>query len=564
MSIIGVISGWTMPSKIQRCSLLVRLAIVIAALASLELETQAENAPAFLWAKQGVTTNGANAYRVAVDASGSVFVAGSFRGRLDLGSTNLVSHGYYFHGAFVSTLDDIFVAKYDKNGAVLWARSAGGDGDDHAVGMALDTGGNCYLTGSFQDIADFGGFSITNTFTGNSGGLFLAKYDAQGNVLWVRKATGQSVGGSGVALAPQGNIFVTGTFAQTAVFENLSISTPPAVNIFVAKFDSSGIPLWVRQASPNSFGYGVDVAADRSGNCYITGFYNTTATFGGVTLIASTNATGIFLVRYDPNGNVVWARQGAGPRPSGGSVSDAGEGVGVDLLGNVYLSGVFSGVITFDRFTLTNVGGTDIFLAKYNSLGNVLWLRQGGGAGDEWTHFSAVDSSGDVYLTGNFHSDPITFDGSSFTNSGNYGLYLAKYDSAGNFRGLVQCGGKAGYNMSFATAVDGLGNSYMAGTIASTSGLFGTNTLSSGSGNSTFFVAKLEPFPPTLNVKQSPAGVVFGWPLWAKNYELESTASVPAIGAWSPVTNGPSAVDGENVVTNANTNPMSYFRLRRQ
>src|ERR1051325_3156508 len=180
-----------MPRKIQRFSLLMRLAILLAAIFSLELKTHAGNVPDFLWAKQGVTTNSADAYRVAVDASGNVFVAGYFQGRLDLGSTNLVGHGYYFHGAFVSTWVDIFVAKYDKNGAVLWARSAGGDGADYAVGMALDATGHCYVTGSFQDVADFGGFSITNTFTGNSSGLFLAKYDSQGNVLWVRKATGE-------------------------------------------------------------------------------------------------------------------------------------------------------------------------------------------------------------------------------------------------------------------------------------------------------------------------------------------------------------------------------------
>src|SRR5207244_13306317 len=133
----------------------------------------------------------------------------------------------------------------------------------------------------------------------------------------------------------------------------------------VAKYRPNGIRLWVRQSSTNSLGYGNDVAVDQSSNCYITGFYNTTATFGGVTLTASTNADGIFLVRYDSRGNVVWARQGAGPRPSGGSVSDSGMGVGVDRLRNVYLSGFFSGPITFDQFTLTNVGAADIFLAKY-------------------------------------------------------------------------------------------------------------------------------------------------------------------------------------------------------
>jgi hypothetical protein len=536
-----------MPSRAHTFARYLRLPTLFVAVVLLWTNAYAANSVDFIWARQGVTTNSADAYRIVVDSAGSVFIAGSFANRFTFGGTTLIGHGFQ---------DDIFIAKYDGQGNLLWSRSAGGSGTDYALGIAVDSIGNVYATGSFQYVADFGNVSITNR--GGGGGLFLAKYDSQGNLVWVKKATGESVRGQSAAVDAQGNVFVTGTFAQTAYFDSLSISTRPAVNIFVAKYDRNGIPLWVRQATTNSLGYGIDVASDQSGNCYITGFYNTAATFGGITLTAGSDADGIFLVRYDSEGNVIWARQGAGPRPPGGDVSDAGNKVSTDRWGNIYLSGYFSGPITFDSFNLTGAHGR-MLLAKYDSLGSIQWIREGGGTGGG---FSTADPSGDVYLTGFWGSGTVFFDGVTFTNEADHIAFVAKYDSMGTFRGLVQVKGTGAF-YGFATAVEAHGSTYLTGIVGQTPALLGTNVLSSGPGIRTVYIAKIEPFPPSLNIKRNSAGVVLGWPLWATNYQLENTAAFTNAGMWFPITNKSYSVGGESVFTNTSTNFRSFFRLRK-
>ena len=526
----------------------------------------AANVPDFLWAKQGGVTDSAVASRVAVDLSGNVFVTGYFRGRLGLGETNLVSERWITNDCglppFVSVSDDIFVIKYDANGRVVWARSAGGLYNDYAAGMAVDLAGNCYVTGSFQINADFGGITLTNTMTPNTHGLFLAKYNPQGGLLWLKQANGDLVQGLAIGVEPGGNLFVTGDFIRTASFNGINISSPTNHNIFVAKYDSNGIPLWVRQGGTDSFGTGYDVAADQLGNCYVTGVYNTRVTFGGSTLTASPDAHGIFLVSYGSDGTFRWARQGAGPRSPGGSVSDSGSGVGVDRFGDIYLSGMFGGITTFEHVTLTNIGSTDIFLAKYDAQGDLIWICQAGGVADDVTYRSAVSSAGDVYLTGYYRSQDFYSDSESFATQGDFTMFLAKYDARGHLRGFVRAGGGE-FQQGVSAAVDSFGSSYFAGRIGRSIALFGTNALSSGIGSSTFYVTKLSPFDPVLNISRQSDSTTLSWPSWATNWQLESSGLVSAPASWSSVMEKPFLVGGENVLTNADTASRSFFRLRR-
>ena len=112
--------------------------------------------------------------------------------------------------------------------------------------------------------------------------------------------------------------------------------------------------------------------------------------------------------------------------------------------------------------------------------------------------------------------------------------------------------------------MDPSGNCYLTGIVGKTPALFGTNALSSLWTTRTFFVAKVEPFAPTLKIIRNPGQVVLAWPPWATNYQLETTSTLLTPAAWSAVTNRPFLVAGENVATNDMNNPRSFYRLKKQ
>ena len=191
--------------------------------------------PGFLWARHAGASGLDEAKCVATDPDGNVYMAGYFQGALALGATNLLSAGG----------PDIFLAKYDRLGQLLWVRQAGssalyqtgGFSSDVALGLVTDSAGNVYITGSFAGTANFGGSTLAKT---SGAALFLAKYSPIGNVLWAIQSGGSgNVQGQGLCLGPNGSLFVTGIFTGTNTLStnNLSLASPGSANqTFVACF----------------------------------------------------------------------------------------------------------------------------------------------------------------------------------------------------------------------------------------------------------------------------------------------------------------------------------------
>ena len=92
--------------------------------------------------------------------------------------------------------------------------------------------------------------------------------------------------------------------------------------------------------------------------------------------------------------NYSWAKQ------AGGTGADEAYSVAYDNAGNSYIAGSFSGMAVFQSTTLTSAGGTDIFIAKYDASGNLVWVLQAGDAANQQGHMVATDVSGNVFLTG--------------------------------------------------------------------------------------------------------------------------------------------------------------------
>jgi len=245
--------------------------------------------------------------------------------------------------------------------------------------------------------------------------------------------------------------------------------------------------LWSKRFGGSYADTGYSVSVDSSGNVYITGYFSSsTIDFGGGALTnANAGDYDIFLARFDSNGNHLWSKS------FGGSSSDYGTSVSVDSSGNVYITGEFgSSTIDFGGGALTNAGGWDIFLAKFDSNGNHKWSKRFGGSYADTGYSVSVDSSGNVYITGYFDSSTIDFGGGALTNAGNSDIFLAKFDSNGNHLWSKRFGGSSS-DIGYSVSVDSSGNVYITGRFYSSTIDFGGGALTNA-GYSDIFLARFD------------------------------------------------------------------------
>jgi len=409
---------------------------------------------------------------IAGDASGNYYVTGGFVSSITFGTTTLTSISDY----------DVFVVKYDVTGNVIWAKSAGGSGADIGRSIAVDAGGNCYVTGEFRNSSiTFGSTTLTNN---GDRDIFVVKYDASGNLVWAKSNGGPNYDlALGIAVDAGGNCYVTGQFQDSITF-GTTMLTGSWRDMFLAKYDPAGNVAWARGAGGSSSEVGNGIALDINGNCYLTGVFSSTSiTFGSITL--TNNGAGnsdFFVTKYDPSGNVVWAKS------SGGSGDEMGNNIAVDASGNCYVTGIFrSSSLTVGPATLTCNGIFDIFAIKYDSLGNAVWAKSAGGSDADRGLSIAVDAIGNCYVTGHFYSNSITFGTTTLTKNGSPDIFVTKYDSSGN---VVWAKGAVGSASGESIEVDASGNCYVTGYFGN-SCTFGSITITVSS-HSDMFIAKLD------------------------------------------------------------------------
>ena len=354
----------------------------------------------------------------------------------------------------------------------IWAKSSNGNPGGIQEGgnsLATDAKGNVFVTGYFNDaFINFGGFTITNP---GFSGTYLVKYDSIGNITW---AKGAGVGanvfvpagifGSSVCTDTSGNVFLTGFFISSSIAFGTDTLTIAGSNpdIFLVKYDPNGNVLWAKSAGDSLVDQGISVSTDVSGNVFLTGFFfSPTITFGTYTLTNAGGGSDIFLAKYDPNGNLLWAKS------AGGSADDIGNSVSADGSGNVFVTGSFqSPSINFGTNVLANAGGSfsDVFIAKYDPSGNVLWAKSAGGSADDIGNSVSADSNGNIFLTGGFKSPSINFGTNVLANAGGgfSDVFITKYDPNGNVLWAKSAGGSAD-DVGLSISVDPWKNVYLAG-----------------------------------------------------------------------------------------------------
>ncbi|MCC6822090.1 MAG: SBBP repeat-containing protein [Verrucomicrobia subdivision 3 bacterium] len=348
-----------------------------------------------------------------------------------------------------------------------WARrlaSTANQDNELSIGLALDSATNIYVTGWFDGTNNFGDVTLTNS-SGGGQDIFVARCNPAGALQWVRRAGGNSSardGGRGIGVDDARNVYVTGEFVGDADFGAFNLSAPAKQEFFLVKYDTTGTVKWARQsvsAAGNNV-YGTGLAVDAAGNTYAIGYADNHATITFETkTVLSPHVTGYstFLVKYDNAGNAQWAQLLGGP---GFTYATK---VAVDDAGNIYVRGSFNQTATIGVSNLVSSvpGLSDMFLAKFNNSGALTWVQRSSGA-DVDEGGVAVDQAGNVFVTGWYMDNPITFDGITLTNAGWGDAFLAKYNSAGAIQWARRAGG-TGLDFYWDVAADRQGGAYAAG-----------------------------------------------------------------------------------------------------
>lgn len=506
----------------------------------------------YVWAFPLVGSGINTGYRIAIDGNGNVYITGTFEGTTDFdpgtGIASLTS---------ASFSADIFFAKYDTNGNYQWAYNIGDINPDAGQDIAVDGSGNVYLVGYFQgtnvDFNPKGGTSVT--LTSNDVDIFFAKYDSNGSNLWAHNIGGAETDkGKAIGLDASNNVYIAGYFKGSTVNFNPAgsnlLNTLGIEDIFVAKYDQDGKYIWAINVGGSASDYCHDLAIDNNKNVYITGVFNGTADFDPGVASEEISASGsgdIYFAKYDTDGKYQWAKG------KGNSSTEDATSIAVDGNNNVYITGVFSGSIDFDFGTgvssESSHGGSDVFMAKYDTNGGYKWAENLGGSGNDYGYGITVDASNQLYVTGYF-SNMVNFNltggTANQTSVGGHDIYFAKYcqmpGAAGTITGLATvCQGQSGvvYSVpaiadatgytwglpSGASIVSGAGTNsitvnFSVATIDGDITVEGTNACGSGTVSSAFAIT-LSPLP-------SVAGTVTGTVTVCKN-ETSVAYSVPAI-----------------------------------
>lgn len=346
-----------------------------------------------------------------------------------------------------------------------WAFRAGGEGNDKIRGAAAGAEGAFFLTGEISGAADFGDRLLTSA---GKLDFVVAKIASEGRVLWATHAGGLDIDrGYGVSPAKDGGCFATGHFqSQTIRFGMTSLTNAGDYDGFVARFDSQGRALWAVRFGGEKYDYGHGIATLPDGSPVVAGVIAGEGGFPGYKLGAKTGRSAL-LAKLSPQGNLAWSRIVQAPSASGHNVA-----AGAD--GSIALCGYTRGEALWPDGDKSNSKLQDVFVAKFDQDGKLLWRRHTGGAADGLATSVAIDrKNGAVCIAGMFKAT-ARFDDRKFVSKGGHDFYTAIYSSHGRLLNAHQGGGAETDYALGATAMPN-GGFAITGEI-STSGRFNNET----------------------------------------------------------------------------------------
>ena len=280
--------------------------------------------------------------------SDKLYVSGGFENRASFGSTSILSNG----------LSDAFLLKMDGAGNAHWVRNGGGLEHDIAASVSVGNDEAIYITGDFYDQALFEGTTLQ---AAGSSDMFLAKFSEDGVMEWAKTNGGTSVDvATSVGTDLNGNVFVSGYYQGTTMFENFTASAISYNDVFVSKFDADGNCQWLSSAGSWGLDNCLGMDVDWDGSTYLTGFFEEEMFSQNISFEG--DEYDIFILNYLPDGTIRYGRN------AGAGSSDFGTALCLGPDQSLYITGYYFFFSEFDQITIGNADYGDCFLARMSGI----------------------------------------------------------------------------------------------------------------------------------------------------------------------------------------------------
>ncbi len=373
-----------------------------------------------IWVRNAGSTNTLERCNaVAIDSADNVIISGYYASlSMNFDSSVTINNS-------AGTTDEIFVAKYNSNGTVLWATSLAGAGQERVNAVCTDGQGNIYLGGWYSSsTSSIGGFTVPSA-PGKGG--FVLKLDAAGTPVWVKTQQSSAIEEIySVTCDPFGNVIATGVFQANSITIDGVVLTNSNTNntsdAFVVKYDSTGTMHWVRSFTGTSYETPYNISADQNGDIYTSGVY-ASATFGsnGLT-VANAGQSDSYILKLDSAGNVQWLRS------ANGMLSDLLL-CGTTNSNNEYcVAGIFnSPTITSNGLTISRIqvpNTSDPLVLRYNQNGSIIGGSIAHGNGLTSLVSDIIDAPNSIYhVTGHFNGTDLNVGPTTFNNNAQGGTH---------------------------------------------------------------------------------------------------------------------------------------------
>ncbi len=303
-----------------------------------------------------------------------------------------------------------------------WAYGFGNPSIYEGTTTITADGENYYVAGEFSDTAIFGEQTLIAQGLHD---IFLSKFDHQGGLLWVNHyGSAEDEYVKGLTIDVSGNVFISGTFSGTTVIGNVTLQSNGGQDVFVAATSSEGNFEWASSFGGPGTDYNSGIKTDNANDLVLYGmFYDSIQT--GVQTIVSQGASDIYLIRYDPNGDLIWAFS------AGGYSSDEIRSIDYDENNNYFISGSFFDEFIIADTLITTSDPTGIYLSKLSPDGSPDWVHVVHGTSLGMKAILTCNDNNEIYFAGNFQ-DSIWL-GNNLFISGTFdqNIYLAKFSNSG-------------------------------------------------------------------------------------------------------------------------------------
>ena len=396
------------------------------------------------WARQIGGPGFIDLKNTVTDSPGNVYIIGSFQGTVDFdpsSATQTRSSGPNL---------DLFVAKYTADGGLVFVNQisvATDDGDiTYAEDIASDASGNIFISASFRGDITLGATTLSSTPDGgrDSRDILLARYNADGSLAFAYQlgSTGTEYGYA-LATTSDNKILLVGRFQGEFDFDPTAgetiLQSGDNTDIFIARYNPDGSLDAATAFGGDDYQTANCLAVDVAGNIIIAGSYRNRITLdpsSGNGDLSNPGTRNGFVAKYDQNFNFQFAAPLLLPQNSEGEELEITTFIQLDLANNILVTGRFSGQVVVSGQSLTAVGGDDIYLAKYQPDGGLVFARRYGDTSFEEARDVTTDQAGNLYIVGNFQGtldlDETTTD-DNLSNAGENDGFLAKLSPSGDY-----------------------------------------------------------------------------------------------------------------------------------